>query len=172
MALVQHLHAVTGFLESARGHSSFDELLAGQYVAMKERLLQVCSLSIGDAAEVMRALTRGPWTTQQLAHLEEIVQARVHASTKAARNKQQHMAYVEDYLTPELWECLRSSAKPNHKIDRLVGHVCAFGLRHPHEVVVKKDCGLALGHRQHAGERLSRAAVVPRSRRQVAHQVA
>ena len=136
MACVDRLEALTGFLQSVLGTSSFERVKLQQLQAVK-KIICCSTLTLEQAADCNKKLRQQPWSDGERAELFELVASRINQGPAAAarsRSGMQDYASLPEYFSKAQWEQLTdTSTNASTKMEQLLLHVCKLGCERPSE---------------------------------------
>ncbi len=144
--LVKHLEAVGAFAEQIKRTRAFEDVMKAQKVHF-EQLLCSATLSVTDASNVAAALQKIEWPQGYLGELLQVVAKKTleGGATAVARCKLQDYRSLVHYFTSKLWDILGDNRAGSHsKLEVILQHASALGLRNPTEGSVQTLTGLLL----------------------------
>ena len=134
--IAKHAEAVGQFLDSLRGSASLETALQQQAQKLIV-LLDRCPMDVVEATALLKVFRGMPWTEKQLQMLTDKVaevQASPGKSVALKRQALQDFTALPHYLTSGQWELLSGTkVNSNHKMNVILKHAVALGLRVPSE---------------------------------------
>ena len=145
-SIALHLDAVRSFIDQIKGTKAFDDVIKAQKVHF-EQLLSGSSLSMADAERVCVSLKSIQWPARVLEELLQLVAAKTleGGTSITTRCKLQDFQMLMHYFTQEHWAMLTNDRlSSHHKLQLIIGHMHALGLRNATEATFQTMTGVFL----------------------------
>jgi hypothetical protein len=143
--VLEQLPAIRKLLESVAKSKCFEQVCAGQRLTIETILVAEKCITAELASQLLQELQQMLWPPHDLDVLTDAVARKVSASASAMQSpssKLQNFEALHLYFSNAQWDCLRSGMAPDLKMDLIVSHAVALGLRFPTEPSTQKLVGL------------------------------
>jgi hypothetical protein len=131
--LLTHLAAVKKFLDGMHGADCFGDVVKSQSASV-QMALQCVEVSLEDGQKIIDVLRDMKWPPEVLQSLLRQVGEKIGQTSSGAKTKLQSFEAISGYFTAQQWTVLLCQETDKaRKLDLIVGHAVALGLRNPSE---------------------------------------